>query len=78
MGSHRQPWLVVGDAHRRAVPVGAGSGVLCSRGVLSPPGCQQGRVSLSYATGNSDGPSGVSFATRQEEGCLPRQLAAEG
>lgn len=28
------------------------------RGALSHPGCQQGRVSLSFATGNGDGPSG--------------------
>lgn len=71
MGSRGQPWLMVGDANQRAVPVGAVSGVPCCRGALSPPGCQQGRVSLSYGMGNSDGPSGCLLPPGRRKGVRP-------
>jgi len=45
---------------------------------LGPPGCQRGHVSLSFATGDGDGPSGCRLPTRQEDGCLPGRLAAAG
>lgn len=71
VGSHGQPWLMVGDANQRAVPVGARSGVPCCRGALGPPGCQRGRVSLFYAMGNSDGPSGCLLPPGRRKGVCP-------
>lgn len=51
--------------------VGARSGVPHSRGALSHPSCQRGRVSLSFATGDGDGPSGCLLPPRRKKGVCP-------
>lgn len=76
VGSHGRPRLMVGDANRGAMQgavavrmpeVGQPHG----RGSLSHPGCQRGRVSLSFATGNGDGPSGCLLPPGRRKGVCP-------
>lgn len=48
------------------------------RGALSHPGCQRGHVSLSFATGNGDGPSGCLLPPGRRKGVCPAGRQQQG